>query len=142
MGLCGEMTGEIMDMCHSEKDNFVVFKQIAWNLAHICDQLEKTNNELAEANRLNSRTIEDICRTIDNNNKEEKKDAPGLKADINLDSLGLGDNCFICGGELDYENIGGVIVDGYGATYCACGKCRSKFGNMLSVLLMPNEMYF
>ena len=67
---------------------------------------------------------------------------PGLKAEVSLDSLGLGDNCFICGQPLDYEKIGGVIIDGYGATYCACMKCRRKFSNMLSAILLPDEMYF
>lgn len=54
----GNLTSEIMDMCHSEKDNHIVLRQIAWNLAYIAD-------ELAEANRINSQTIGDICRTID-----------------------------------------------------------------------------
>ena len=54
----GNLTTDIMDMCHSEKDNHIVLRQIAWNLAYIAD-------ELAEANRINSQTIGDICRTID-----------------------------------------------------------------------------
>lgn len=131
-----ELTNDIMEMCHGPQDNHVVFRQIAWNLAHIAD-------ELAETNRINSQTIGDICKTIDMSvGLPPEKEAPGLKADVKLDSLGLGDNCFICGGALDYENIGGVIIDGYGATYCACGKCRNKFSNMLGTILLPNEMYF
>ena len=54
----GNLTTEVMNMCHSDKDMLIVMKQIAWNLAYIAD-------ELAEANRINSQTIGDICRTID-----------------------------------------------------------------------------
>ena len=145
MGLCGDITGEVMNMCHSDKENFIVLKQIAWNLAHICDQLDRMNDNLAEANKLNAKTIGDIVDELDSHNvkKPEKEDpTPGLKAEVSLDSLGLGDNCFICGQPLDYEKIGGVIIDGYGATYCACMKCRRKFSNMLSAILLPDEMYF
>ena len=144
MGVCGDITGEIMDMCHSEKDNHIVFKQIAWNLAHICDNLDKINANLAEANDINRKTIGEIVEELESHGvKPEKEDeTPGLKADVQLDSLGLGDNCFICGMVLDYENIGGVIIDGYGTTYCACSKCRWKFSNMLSTILLPDEIYF
>ena len=55
---CTDLTTEVMEMCHSEKDNHIVLRQICWNLAYIAD-------ELAEANRINSQTIGDICRTID-----------------------------------------------------------------------------
>ena len=54
----GDLTGMVMEMCHRDQDNLIVMKQIAWNLAYIAD-------ELAEANRINSQTIGDICRTID-----------------------------------------------------------------------------
>ena len=54
----GDVTGMVMEMCHSDKDNLIVLKQICWNLAYIAD-------ELAEANKINSQTIGDICRTID-----------------------------------------------------------------------------
>ena len=54
----GNLTTEVMDMCHRDQDTLIVLKQIAWNLAYIAD-------ELAEANRINSQTIGDICRTID-----------------------------------------------------------------------------
>lgn len=54
----GDLTSNIMEMCHRDKDKLIVMKQIAWNLAYIAD-------ELAEANRINSQTIGDICRTID-----------------------------------------------------------------------------
>ena len=58
MGKYGDVTGRVMEMCHSEKDTLIVLKQICWNLAYIAD-------ELAEANRINSQTIGEICRTID-----------------------------------------------------------------------------
>lgn len=54
----GNLTTEVMEMCHSERHNHIVMRQICLNLAHIAD-------ELAEANRINSQTIGDICRTID-----------------------------------------------------------------------------
>lgn len=54
----GDVTGMVMEMCHSDKDKLIVMKQICWNLAYIAD-------ELAEANRINSQTIGEICRTID-----------------------------------------------------------------------------
>ena len=53
-----EITDSVMNMCHSDRENWLVFRQIAYNLAGIAD-------ELAEANRINSQTIGDICRTID-----------------------------------------------------------------------------
>ena len=52
-----DLTTEIMDMCHSEKDNHVVLRQIAWNLAYIAD-------ELAELNRVNSKTIGEIVEDL------------------------------------------------------------------------------
>ena len=48
-----ELTTEVMGMCHSEKDNHIVLRQICWNLAYIAD-------ELAELNRVNSKTIGEI----------------------------------------------------------------------------------
>ena len=53
-----DITGEVMDMCHTDKDTLVVLKQIAWNLAYIAD-------ELAEANRLNARTIGEIMEDLE-----------------------------------------------------------------------------
>lgn len=53
-----EITDSVMNMCHSDRENWLVLRQIAYNLASIAD-------ELAEANRINSQTIGDICRTID-----------------------------------------------------------------------------
>lgn len=59
----GNLTTEIMGMCHSDKDTLIVLKQICWNLAYIAD-------ELAELNRVNSKTIGDIV---------EEMSAHGLK---------------------------------------------------------------
>lgn len=53
----GNLTTDIMDMCHSEKDNHIVLRQIAWNLAYIAD-------ELAELNRVNSKTIGEIVEDL------------------------------------------------------------------------------
>lgn len=58
-----EVTTEVMGMCHSDKDTLIVLKQICWNLAYIAD-------ELAELNRVNSKTIGDIV---------EEMSAHGLK---------------------------------------------------------------
>ena len=48
-----EVTTEVMGMCHSDRENWLVLRQIAYNLAGIAD-------ELAEANRINSKTIKEI----------------------------------------------------------------------------------
>ena len=53
-----EITDSLLSRCYSERESWLVMKQIAYNLASIAD-------ELAEANRINSQTIGDICRTID-----------------------------------------------------------------------------
>ena len=53
-----EITDSVLNMCHSDRESWLVLSQIAYNLAGIAD-------ELAEANRINSQTIGDICRTID-----------------------------------------------------------------------------
>ena len=58
MGKYGDVTGMVMEMCRRDQDTLIVLKQICWNLAYIAD-------ELAEANRINSQTIGEICRTID-----------------------------------------------------------------------------
>ena len=52
-----ELTEAVMGMCHSEKDNIVVFRQICWNLGYIAD-------ELAELNRVNSKTIGEIVEDL------------------------------------------------------------------------------
>ena len=54
----GNLTNEVMDMCHSDKDKLIVMKQIAWNLAYIAD-------ELAELNRVNSKTIGEIVEDLE-----------------------------------------------------------------------------
>ncbi|MBO7070512.1 MAG: hypothetical protein J6W09_04385 [Bacteroidales bacterium] len=55
-----ELTTEVMGMCHSEKDNHIVLRQICWNLAYIAD-------ELAELNRVNSKTIGEIVEDLSMN---------------------------------------------------------------------------
>lgn len=52
-----ELTTDVMGMCHSEKENHIVLRQIAWNLAYIAD-------ELAELNRVNSKTIAEIAEDL------------------------------------------------------------------------------
>ena len=52
-----ELPTEVMGMCHSEKDNHIVLRQICWNLAYIAD-------ELAELNRVNSKTIGEIVEDL------------------------------------------------------------------------------
>lgn len=48
-----EITDSVMNMCHSDRENWLVLRQIAYNLAGIAD-------ELAEANKVNSKTIKEI----------------------------------------------------------------------------------
>lgn len=57
MGKYSEVTTEVMGMCHSDKDTLIVLKQICWNLAYIAD-------ELAELNRVNSKTIGEIVEDL------------------------------------------------------------------------------
>ena len=132
----GNLTTEIMDMCHSEKDNLIVLKQIAWNLAYIAD-------ELAEANRINAKTIGEIVEELESHGvKPEKEDeAPGLKAELNEDSDVFEGDCFICGKPVDDNNVGGVIIDGDGHTYRACAKCKRRFTMLTDRLVMPNSIY-
>ena len=53
-----ELTEAVMGMCHSDKDNIVVLRQICWNLGYIAD-------ELAELNRVNSKTIGEIVEDLE-----------------------------------------------------------------------------
>ena len=53
-----DITALEIGACQKVTDDSLILKQIAYNLAYIAD-------ELAEANRINSQTIGDICRTID-----------------------------------------------------------------------------
>ena len=48
-----EITDSVMNMCHGDRESWLVLRQIAYNLAGIAD-------ELAEANRINSKTIKEI----------------------------------------------------------------------------------
>ena len=135
----GNLTSEIMDMCHSEKDNHIVLRQIAWNLAYIAD-------ELAESNRLNARTIGEIVEDLEMHGikpEPEKEDAaPSLEVELENESDVLNGTCFICWNPVDPKNVGGVIIDGDGHTYRACAKCKHRFALMTDRLVMPNSIYF
>ena len=52
-----EITDSVLNMCHSDRENWLVLRQIAYNLAGIAD-------ELAEANRINSKTIGEIVEEL------------------------------------------------------------------------------
>ena len=133
------LTTEIMDMCHSEKDNHIVLRQIAWNLAYIAD-------ELAESNRLNARTIGEIVEDLEMNGikPEPKKEdpTPSLEVELENESDVLHGACFICGKPVDSEKVGGIVIDGDGNTYSACEKCRNRFRRLVDVFVMPNSIYF
>ena len=129
----GNLTTEVMDMCHSEKDNHIVLRQICWNLAYIAD-------ELAEANRLNGKTIDEIVEELDI--LGVKPEAPGLEAKVKKENDILNGDCFICGKPVDDNNVGGVIIDGDGHTYRACAKCKRRFTMLTDRLVMPNSIYF
>ena len=139
MGKYSDLTSEIMDMCHSEKDNHIVLRQIAWNLAHIAD-------ELAESNRLNARTIGEIVEDLEMHGikpeHREEDTAPSLEAEVKTESDIFNGTCFICGKPVDSEKVGGVIIDGDGHTYRACAKCKHRFAVMTDRLVMPNSIYF
>ena len=134
-----EVTTEIMDMCHSEKDNHIVLRQIAWNLAYIAD-------ELAESNRLNARTIGEIVEDLEMHGikPEPKKEdpTPGLEVELENESDVLHGACFICGKPVDSEKVGGIIIDGDGDAYRACAKCKNRFSKMVATIMMPNSIYF
>lgn len=144
MGKYSDLTSEIMDMCHSEKDNHIVFKQIAWNLAHICDNLDKINANLAEANDINRKTIGDIVNELESHGiKPEKEDAAtGLRAELSEGADVFDGDCFICGKPVDDTNVGGIIIDGDGDSYRACAKCKNRFSKMVATIMMPNSIYF
>ena len=125
------LTTDIMGMCHSEKENHIVLRQIAWNLAYIAD-------ELAEANRLNSQTIGEIVEDLE---MHGVKPDPGFKAEVSAAADILNGSCFICGGKVDPERVGGVIIDGDGHTYRACAKCKRRFTVMADRIVMPNSIY-
>ena len=135
----GNLTSEIMDMCHSEKDNHIVLRQIAWNLAYIAD-------ELAESNRLNARTIGEIVEDLEMHGikpePKEEDSAPSLEVELENESDVLNGTCFICWNPVDPKNVGGVIIDGDGHTYRACAKCKHRFALMTDRLVMPNSIYF
>lgn len=135
----GNLTTEIMDMCHSEKDNHIVLRQIAWNLAYIAD-------ELAELNRVNSKTIGEIVEDLEMHGikpEPEKEDAAtGLEAEVKTESDIFNGTCFICWNPVDPKNVGGVIIDGDGHTYRACAKCKQRFAVMTDRLVMlPNSIF-
>ena len=133
------LTTEIMDMCHSEKDNHIVLRQIAWNLAYIAD-------ELAESNRLNARTIGEIVEDLEMHGikpeHREEDPTPSLEAEVKTESDIFNGTCFICWNPVDPKNVGGVIIDGDGHTYRACAKCKQRFAVMTDRLVMPNSIYF
>lgn len=139
MGKYSDLTSEVMNMCHSEKDNVIIFRQIAWNLAHIAD-------ELAESNRLNARTIGEIVEDLEMHGiKPEPKEedpTPSLEAEVKTESDIFNGTCFICWNPVDPKNVGGVIIDGDGHTYRACAKCKQRFAAMTDRLVMPNSIYF
>lgn len=134
----GNLTSEIMDMCHSEKDNHIVLRQIAWNLAHIAD-------ELAESNRLNARTIGEIVEDLEMHGikPEPKKEdpTPSLEVELENESDVLHGACFICGKPVDSEKVGGIVIDGDGNTYRACARCKDYFSKLVDVFVMPNSIY-
>lgn len=131
----GNLTTEIMDMCHSEKDTLIVLKQICWNLSCIAD-------ELAELNRVNSKTIGEIVEDLSMHGLKPEDNSPGLETEIvDKEKDVLGGKCFICGKPLDHKNVGGALIDSDGSTYCACFECKKKFGNLVSNLVMPNSFY-
>ena len=53
MGKYSDLNNEVMSLCRTDRDTIVALRQICWNLAYIAD-------ELAEANRINSKTIKEI----------------------------------------------------------------------------------
>ena len=138
-----EITCEVMDMCHSDKDTLIVLKQLAWNLA----------DELAELNRVNSKTIMEVIEDLEAHGlkpepKQERKQepkkeatAPGLAVELGEDSDPLHGKCFICGKPVDDMNVGGVIIDGDGDAYRACAKCKDRFSKLVDVFVMPNSVY-
>ena len=139
------ITSVELNYCKSEKANWIAFKQIAYNLAHIAD-------ELAELNRVNSKTISEVIEDLEAHGlkpepkqepkPEPKEDpAPGLEVELGKDSDPLHGKCFICGKPVDDNNVGGIIIDGDGAAYRACAKCKDRFDMLVDVFVMPNSIY-
>lgn len=131
MGKYSDLNNEVMSLCRTDRDTIVALRQICWNLAYIAD-------ELAEANRINSKTIGEIVEDLE---MHGVKPDPGFKAEVSAESDILNGSCFICGGEVDSEHVGGVIIDGDGHTYRACAKCKHRFSVMADRLVMPNSIY-
>ena len=141
----GNLTTEVMDMCHSEKDNHIVLRQMCWNLAYIAD-------ELAELNRVNSKAIEEVIEDLEAHGlkpepKQEPKPEPkedpthGLEVELGKDSDILHGKCFICGKPVDDNNVGGVIIGGDGDGYRACAKCKGRFDMLVDIFVVPNSIY-
>ena len=127
--------------CQKVTDDSLILKQIAYNLAHIAD-------ELAEANEWN-RDIWEECNGINFNTAEMCGKEPCIEEykTENEEPEPQDDkkNCFICGKEIELKDgcydDGGCIITSEGDLFLACPKCKHRFDALIQHFVMPNEVF-
>lgn len=126
-----DATAVEVGVCQKVTDDSLILKQIAYNLAHIAD-------ELAESNRFN-RELNGFCHMRFDEVRLEQEPDP------KQEPQGDKKNCFICGKEIELKDgcydDGGCIITSEGDLFLACPKCKNRFDALIQHFVMPNEVF-
>lgn len=117
--------------CQKVTDDSLILKQIAYNLAHIAD-------ELAESNRFNQE-LNGFCNLRFDSVRLEPEAEPEPEPQEDKKQ------CFICGKEIELKDgcydDGGCIITSEGELFLACPKCKKRFDALIQHFVMPNEVF-
>ena len=121
MGFMLEQTKKMLNSTRNGKEgNPVVFRLIAQNLASIADGIADTAQYLT-----------DVQETIAAQNEELMVGEPLENMPLTGFQLYPADKksctCFMCGGPVNLEEVGGAVFDAEGNVSCACAKCGDRF---------------
>lgn len=126
-----DITALEIGACQKVTDDSLILKQIAYNLAHIADELSESNRFNQELNGFCHMRFDDVRLEQEPDSKPEPLDDKK--------------NCFICGKEIELKDgcydDGGCIITSEGDLFLACPKCKKRFDALVGHFIMPNEVF-
>ena len=124
-----DITGEVF-MTNRAVDDTVILRQIAYNIAHLADEVRTLRRDLIGFS-------DDAVEEDTEETKEESKEESGE----DKEESDKRETCFICGRKLHIRDAAGVIING-GDISCCCKNCSDKFDKLVDVFVMPNSVFF
>lgn len=115
----GNSTEEFLRNVTAKEQKDYILKEIAQNLAYIAD-------ELADANKINKKSLKEAYESIAGSDRTECVST---------------DKCFICGRPVDFAKVGGTVITDDGDFFFACANCKERFDALVQVFVMPNEVF-